>query len=146
KKNFDSSSGSAVSPYDGNRWYGMKSGYMYVDDDNGPFSGYLTRKTVAVKEGVSRSAARCIPLEEAREMIEETSGAAVRQASDFKPFVFDPSVTVKVVFTNPSHADTLEHLDNVTRIDGCTITFGAEDFVRAFEWFSAMHFLSPAVR
>jgi len=103
-------------------------------------------QTAAVKDGVSASAARCVPLMKARKMIEEAATEAVKRSSDFKPFVFNGPVTVEVVFAYPSYADTLEHLDFVTRIDGRTIRLEAEDFLKAFELFNALHFLAPVVR
>ena len=103
-------------------------------------------ETVAVKEGVSASAARCVPLMRAREMIGEAAAKAVKRASDFKPFVFHGPVTVEVIFVYPSYADTLEHLDFVKRVDGRTIRLEAENFFKAFELFNALHFLAPVVR
>jgi D-amino peptidase len=103
-------------------------------------------RTVAVKEGVSRSAARCLPLAKARQMIEQSAAEAVRHASQFKPFSINGPVTTQVVFTDPSYADTLEHLDFVTRLDGRTIRFEAQDFLKAFERFNALHFLAPVVK
>ena len=79
-------------------------------------------------------------------MIEESAAEAVKQASDFKPFVFDGPVTVQVVFTDPSYADALEYLDLVTRIDGRMIRMEAADLLKAFEQFNALHFLAPVVR
>lgn len=103
-------------------------------------------KTVAVKEGVSRSAARCMPVATARAMIEEAAMDAVKRAADFAPFVIGGSVAVQVVFADPSYADGLEHLDFVTRVDGRTIRMEAADFLQAFERFSALHFLAPVIR
>jgi len=103
-------------------------------------------QTVAVKDGVSSSAGRCVPLTRARQMIEEAAAEAVKRVSDFKPFGFNGPVTVEVVFVYPSYADTLEHLDFVTRIDGRRIRLEAEDFLQAFERFNALHFLAPVVR
>jgi D-amino peptidase len=103
-------------------------------------------RTVAAKEGVSRSAARCMPLLRAREMIEKTAAEAVQHSADFKPFVFDGPVTARVVFTDPSYADVVEHLDFVTRVDGRTIRLEADDYLAAFERFNALHFLAPVVR
>jgi D-aminopeptidase len=51
-----------------------------------------------------------------------------------------------VVFTDPSYADTVEHLDYVTRVDGRTIRLEAADFLKAFERFNALHFLAGVVR
>ena len=103
-------------------------------------------KVVAVKTGVSRFSGRCMPLQEARDVIEKTSADAVSHASDFKPLVIDGPIAVEVVFMTPCHADTLENMDIVTRVDGCTIAFEAQDILTAFEWFNAMTFLSPVVR
>jgi D-amino peptidase len=102
-------------------------------------------KTVAVKEGVSRSAARCLPVGAVRKLVEETAADAVRHASDFQAFALKGQVVVRVVFTNPSFADTLEHLDFVRRVDGRTIEVEGEDYLKAFERFSALHFLAPVV-
>jgi D-amino peptidase len=103
-------------------------------------------RTVSVKEGASRSAACCLPVQMAREMIEEATAEVVKRASDFEPFVFEGPVTAQVVFVAPSYADTLEHLDFVTRVDGRTIRVEGEDFVKAFERFNALHFLAGSVR
>jgi D-amino peptidase len=103
-------------------------------------------RTVAVKEGVSRSAAHCLPLAEARERIQAAAAEAVGQASSYQPYTFEGPVTVQVVFTDPSYADTIEHLDFVTRVDGRTVRFEGSDFLAAFERFNALHFLAPAVR
>lgn len=103
-------------------------------------------KTVAVKEGVSRSSARCLPLKKARQMIEEAAAAALEQASQFQPFIIEGPVAVEVTFVDPSCADRVEHLDFVTRLDGRTITLEGKDFLKAFERFNAINFLTRARR
>jgi D-amino peptidase len=102
--------------------------------------------TVSVKEGMSRSTASCLPVERAREMIEEATTEAVKRASDFEPLVIGGPVAVQVVFIDPSYADTLEHLDFVSRVDGRTIRLEGDDFLKAFERFNALHFLAGRVR
>lgn len=102
--------------------------------------------TVAVKEGVSRSAARCLPLARARELIEAAATDAVKRAADFKPFTFDGPVVAQVTFIDPSYADSAEYLDFVTRVDGRTISFEGADYLEAFERFNALHFLAGVVR
>jgi D-amino peptidase len=103
-------------------------------------------ETVAVKEGLSRSAARCVPIAKARRMIEAAATKAVGNAARFAPFVFDGPVVAEVVFVDPSYADSLEYLDFVTRVDGRTIRVEAADYLTAFERFNALHFLAPVVR
>ncbi|MCK4783590.1 MAG: hypothetical protein KAV87_07565, partial [Desulfobacteraceae bacterium] len=52
KRHFDSSIGSAVSPHDGDYWYGTGYGYIYVDNDSDPFTGYTVRNTLAIQKEV----------------------------------------------------------------------------------------------
>ena len=103
-------------------------------------------RTVAVKEGVSHTAAGCMPANQAHEAIEAAAREAVQHGSEFKPFRFEGPVTAQVVFTAPNFADVVEHLDFVTRVDGRTVTIKAGDYHQAFERFNALHFLAPAVR
>jgi D-amino peptidase len=103
-------------------------------------------ETVTVKEGISRSAAHCLPVAQARSLIEGAASRAVRRVAELKPFVFEGPVTAEVTFTDPGYADALEHLDFVQRVDGRTIRIQAPDYVQAFERFSALHFLAPVVR
>jgi D-amino peptidase len=98
--------------------------------------------TVAVKEGISQMAARCLPVKEAHEMIEAGAREAVQKASEFKPFRIDGPVSVQVVFTTPVAADTVENLHFVQRVDGRTVTFEGGDFLEAFELFDGLHFLA----
>ena len=102
--------------------------------------------TVSVKEGISASAGTCISPDSAKKLIEETASEAVRRITEFKPFTFAGTVTVEVVFTHPSYADTVENLDFVTRVNGRTIRFEGDDFIKAFERFNALHFLAGVVR
>jgi type IV pilus assembly protein PilY1 len=51
-KRFDSSTSSAVSPYDGDFFYGMKAGYIYVDDDSSPFSGQIERLEIKIQKNI----------------------------------------------------------------------------------------------
>lgn len=47
-RNFNSTGASAVSPYDSNYWYGLKGGYLYADNDSGPFTTYTARYNLAI--------------------------------------------------------------------------------------------------
>ena len=102
--------------------------------------------TVAVKEGLGRNVARCLPLPIVYQRIEEQAAVAVRQADRCAPFVFQGPVVVQVIFTDPTYADTVANLDFVTRVDGRTIRFEGADYLKAFERFNALHFLAGAVR
>ncbi len=102
-------------------------------------------ETVAVKEGVSRSAGRCIHPVEARKLIKEGAKRAMGLIGTATPFVIQPPIRTEVVFTNPGYADNLELLPFIERIDGCAITFTAEDFIEAFELFNMVQFYGGSV-
>jgi len=103
-------------------------------------------ETVCVKEAVSHTAARCVPVTRAREMVAEGAAAAVAHADEFKPLTFEVPVAVRLVFIQPGYADAVEHLDFVDRVDGRTIAFEGSDCLQAFERFNALHFLAPVFR
>lgn len=103
-------------------------------------------ETVAVKEGVSRSAGRCINLEEARELIREGAKRAMGLIGTAKPFVIEPPIRTQVVFTSPNYADNLEYLPFIERLDGCTVAFTTEDFIEAFELFNMVQFYGGNVK
>jgi D-amino peptidase len=103
-------------------------------------------ETVPVKRGISRSAAICLPPEEARSQIRTGAMTACRRAEDFEPFVFDTPVEAELTFIDPSFADCVEHLPFVTRSGGRQVLFEADDFQTAFELFNAIQFLAGTIR
>lgn len=103
-------------------------------------------EAVAVKDGVSRSAAICLPPSEARESIARAAAVAVGRVDDFSPFVIDSPVHVEVTFADPTFADGVENLPFITRSSGREVTFEAEDYGSAFELLNALQFLAGVVR
>ena len=103
-------------------------------------------KTVSVKEGVTRSAARCLPPEEAYRHIQEGAREALGCIEDVAPLKIEAPVRVEIVFTDPSYADTVSSLPFVQRMDGRTVSFEGADYRAAFELFNGLHFLAGAVR
>jgi len=102
--------------------------------------------TVAVKEGIGRSAAICLPPEVARARITEAAAAAVPRAKERPPFTFEAPVAVEVVFSDPSSADSACLIPQLERVDGRTVHFTGRDYVEAFRMFNAAHFLAGVVR
>ena len=103
-------------------------------------------ETVVVKEGISRSAGRCLHPEEARKLIMEGAERAMSLIGTAKPFVIEPPVRTEVVFIDPGLADNLEHLPFIERIDGCTVPFTTDDFLEAFELFNMAQFYAGSVK
>ncbi|MBO3803392.1 MAG: M55 family metallopeptidase [Candidatus Brockarchaeota archaeon] len=106
-------------------------------------------EAIAVKEGVSRSSAICIPPQSARKLVREGAKRAVKAAaggSPPKPFKIIPPVRAEITFTDPSYADGVSNIPSVERIDGRRIAFAAPDMIEAFELFNAIQFLAGVVR
>jgi D-amino peptidase len=103
-------------------------------------------ETVAVKEGVSRSAGKCLHPQEARKLIKEGAKRAMGRIGTIKPFVIKPPIKAEVVFIDPTYADNLEPLPFIERVDGRTITFTASNFIDAFEIFNMAQFYGGSVK
>lgn len=103
-------------------------------------------ETVAVKEGTSRYAAKCIPPVQARRMIKEAATRVVRNVSSRRPFAFTPPIRVELTFTEPSLADIASYSHFAQRIDGRGVAFTAPDFLQAFELFNAVRYLATSAR
>jgi D-amino peptidase len=103
-------------------------------------------ETVAVKEGVSRSAGRCIQPAEARKLIKEGAKKAMNLVGTAKPFVIEPPICTEIVFIDPTCADNLEYLPFIERLDGRTVTYTTDDFIEAFELYYMLQSYSGSVK
>jgi D-amino peptidase len=86
-------------------------------------------ETVAVKEAISRYAARGLTPIRAREAIREGAMQAVQRArkGDFRPFRPPPPLALEVEFANSACADVVELLPGTARRDGVTCAYSAPD-------------------
>jgi D-amino peptidase len=101
-------------------------------------------KTVAVKEAVSRTAAKVLNPKKARELI--TKG--VKEALEAGPtdtIVFKSPVEAKVRYVNALMADAVAFMPSAERLDGKTIRFVQDDYIKAFGAFRASIFIAGTV-
>ena len=89
-------------------------------------------EVAAVKEAVSRTAAKCLHPAVARRMIKENASNSLRNLSKMKTFRFETPVEVVVRYTNARMADAVEFMPSAERIDGKSIRFVQDDFIKAF--------------
>lgn len=84
-------------------------------------------ETVAVKTGISQTAARNMHPTLAAEMIK----AAAERALSLKvePFKVELPVRARVTFKRPIHVDLAGLVPGVIRVDGCTLEFISEDVI-----------------
>jgi D-amino peptidase len=99
-------------------------------------------ETVAVKDGVTRSAARCLHPEVAHKRIRQAAERALRLT--VSPFVMPSPITLQVVFQRAIHADMAALVPGSQRVDGRTVEWAGEDMPAVYKVFRAMGYLSKA--
>jgi D-amino peptidase len=86
-------------------------------------------ETVAVKEAITRYAARSLHPSHARERIRVAAAVAVRRAREgaYRPFRPPPPHELEIDFVNAACADAAELVPHTIRKDGLTCAYRAED-------------------
>ncbi|MCW4048609.1 MAG: M55 family metallopeptidase [Candidatus Bathyarchaeota archaeon] len=92
-------------------------------------------ETVAVKEAISRVAAKCIHPAKAREMIKQGVAKAIKKK--VKPLIVGPPVIFDIRFTDAKKADAASFIPSAERVDGKTIRITHDDYVKAYHGFLA---------
>jgi D-amino peptidase len=92
-----------------------------------------TLVTVAVKEALSRTAAKLVPLPESRRRLEEAAREALAGRERRKPFRFDPPCRFSVTFQNSGQAELGAMLPGVTRTSARTLTFSTQDYLEGIK-------------
>jgi D-amino peptidase len=100
--------------------------------------------TVAVKEGIGRSAAKLLPLTEARRQLKEAAKAAVLGRTGIKPFVLKPPFQFELDFLNSGQAEAAEGLPMVQRTHARGVRFSAGDYLEGFKILRALIALAAA--
>lgn len=91
--------------------------------------------TVAVKEAVSRTAAKCIHPSKSRKLIKNGVTQALKNRESIKPFSFQPPIEMSVKYANSLLADAVELMPSAERVDGRTIRFVLDDYLESFRAF-----------
>ena len=84
---------------------------------------------VAVKRAIGYHSADSLSPEVARNLIRESSKAALTHVGLCHPFVVPKPITLEISFKNMINAEILSFLPQVQRIDGPTIRFRGKDMV-----------------
>jgi len=95
-------------------------------------------ETVKVKEGVGRYAARCVSPARARLLIKEGASKALKNMKRFKPFKINAPIKVNVTFINTGMTEMAELLPGAKRVNGRTVSFASDDYLKAFKALRAM--------
>jgi D-amino peptidase len=101
-------------------------------------------ETVAVKDGLTRTAAQCRHPQVAQAQIRKAAERAVRLR--VPPYTLASPITVRVTFNSATHADLAAMLPGSRRINGCTIEWIGEDMPAVYQAFQAMALLTMLVK
>jgi D-amino peptidase len=93
-------------------------------------------ETVAVKDGVTRSAAQCLHPEVARERIRQAAERALKLNGS--PFVLSCPITLRLTFQNALHTDQAALLPGSQRVDGRTVEWTGDDMPMVYKTFRAL--------
>ncbi len=101
--------------------------------------------TVTVKEAVSRTAAKCLHPKKARELIKKGVTEALKKLNSIELFIFESPIEAKVKYVNSVMADAVDFMPSAERIDGRTIGFVLDDYLKAFGAIRASIYIANAV-
>jgi D-amino peptidase len=91
-------------------------------------------ETVQVKTSLDCKTTSCIPLSEARRLIEATAKRALSRINEFRPVQIAKPIEVDVSFPRKEQADLCETIPRVKRKGKETISYVAEDWDEAYSF------------
>jgi D-amino peptidase len=102
-------------------------------------------EVASVKRAISRTAAICLHPSKARKLITEKVKLALENRDSIKPFTFQSPVEVIVRYTNARMADAVAFMPSAERIDGKSIKFVQDDYLKAFGALRSSIYIAGAV-
>lgn len=99
---------------------------------------------VVVKDGIGHYSANSMTPKAAQAQIQAAAATAVRNASQAKPFTFDPPITMELDTTRVEQADFIELMPGFQRTRGRTLRFAHDDYQMVFRAFVAAFRLGGA--
>lgn len=102
-------------------------------------------ETVAVKETVTRYAARNLSQEEVRAKYAESLARAFRNIAEYHPVKYEGTVTIDIEFNQAIMADICMQVPGVLRKDPKTVSVVSEDYIEAHKLFRALISLAATV-
>jgi len=99
-------------------------------------------ETVAVKDGVTRTAAQCLHPQVAQDRIRQAAERALRL--DVPPFLVPSPITLRIAFQRAAHADMAELIPGSQRVDGRTVEWTGDDMPSVYRVHRAMATLASA--
>ena len=101
-------------------------------------------ETAVVKKALSRYAARCLPLDRARERIREAAHRALKRAGEIEPSHLEPPITLEVDFSDRQVAWYVSWMPAVEYDGDSTVAFVGEDFLGVYKTLLAMFWVATS--
>ncbi len=101
--------------------------------------------SIAVKEAVGRNAAKCIHPEKARLLIREGIKEALKKRDSVEPFIFKSPITAHIKYVHSVMADVVDFMPSAERVDGTTVKFVLNDYIKAFRAIRSSLWIASAV-
>jgi D-amino peptidase len=102
-------------------------------------------ETVAVKKGVSRTAARCLHPQKAQALIKTSVIHALQHIKKFKPFRIPLPLRLRIRFMNPGMADAAETMPGAKRISSLEVQYRARDPLELYNALVTMALLASTL-
>lgn len=99
----------------------------------------FSTRFVVTKDAVSWGAAQLRHPSKVREDLSSEMQSALGDLERAKPWRISEPVTYQIEFSSPKYADALELITNVSRIDGSTIAYTAENMSEAYKMIRFMY-------
>ena len=100
--------------------------------------------TAPVKDAIGRTAARLVPMPEARKGIKDRAADAVRHAAQMKPFRVAAPCKFELDFFVSSQADMAMLVPGVQRVNARTVAFQSDDYLKGFRTLRGLINLVPS--
>ena len=94
--------------------------------------------TAPVKDGIARTAARLIPMADARRAIRDRVADALRKPGAVKPYRFASPCKFEVEFSNAGQADMAVALPGVQRLSARIAAFQSGDYIQGYKLLRAL--------
>ncbi len=101
-------------------------------------------QTAVVKYALSRYAARCLPLTEARGRIREAAKQAVKRAQECRPTHFASPYTLEVDFVDRQIASYVACMPEIQHDGNCTVSYSNSDFLQIYRALLAIFWIATS--
>ena len=101
---------------------------------------------VIVKTATSRNTVKCLPVDEARSLIQRAATNTLKNLKKFKPFKLSTPIHLDVIFPSPEYANLAAEMPRSKLADNRTISYIAKDYPEADKAYSTALSLAEAHR